>query len=251
MPKKKTQFPKRDKQIKRTAIIGSISAIVLIAAIAIPLILWNNATSWILEFDGNRAHVAEFEFFARETAHMVASEFGTFDIFEGSDNDWSGNVKEWAMTDLQRSLGLAAFARQHNVSLPAELLEEAQANADAFKADYRLHFGRNNRISDQRLLEIMSEMLLLDIFVEQLGQNVMIENEDFIEFFEEYLDDFRFEYLDIYLTIFLAESPADAANFMIRLEQGEDFRELVEELSPMTEEVSELFEREDDEQQRE
>jgi len=237
MPKKKTQFPKRDKKIKLTAIIASITAVVVVAAIVFGVTFQNARVRWIMEFNGERIHRAEFELFASVVAESYigwAQQQGIVDIWEGGQNDQSAEAKLMALEWLEESLAWRELARQHNVTLTAEELAEVQENVDQFLADYRLRTGRRNRLPEYRLIEIYGEHFLRETLIEQLGANHeldMADMEEFAERRDERLENDQWTFLDLYFSVFYAATMAEVTHFIEQLALGGNFHDVLAELS--------------------
>jgi hypothetical protein len=219
MPKKKVQFPKRNKAIKRNVIIASVSAIVVITAIVLTVVLVNHSRSWIMEFEGKRVPIAEFEFFAREVKAGMEEEWQFSNIWEGTQFDRSSEAKDVTLQNLQESLALASFARLHGVTFPPHLIAEIDAEIAEYRNLYRQFFNKSLDIPTARLREIIGTNHLIDLIVEKIIEthDIEIDFTDFEQQVEDYLNDDKWAYYEITLTPFVVYTLNDAVDFVSEL----------------------------------
>jgi len=226
MPKKKVQFPKRNKKIKSTAILSTVIAVVLIAAIVFGVVFHNHRRSWILEFNGERIPRVEFELLAREVGFMAIEHNNhNWEIFESSAFDLSDTVKTDALEWLKNSLALSAFVAEHGITIDDDAREDVQVSIDGFRNIPRNRFARN--ISDDRIIEFFASELLQNALIDQLGGDAEIDMDEFEEAHAQLLEDDLWLFLEMYFSVFVTESLAEAQEFMDALRDGRDFHELL------------------------
>ena len=240
MPKKKVQFPKRSREIKKASIISAIVAIVVVAAIVFGVMFHRSRISWILEFQGERISTSEFRHYAIDRRLAFQDQFQSFQIWEGSGNDQSARAKMEAQSMLENSLAVRAFAEYHGISVSSDEAMTfssiswqemtAREAAEEYQVWYREQFNRSNRIPFERLVEIFAENALVDELIAQLGEDVEIDTEAFYEWYDQVLEDDRWSFNEIYLSYFIAASAQEVMDFINRFEAGGvGFRELAEE----------------------
>jgi hypothetical protein len=77
------------------------------------------------------------------------------------------------------------------------------------------------------LIEIFGARFIHEVIEEQLGYRAEIDMERFEEIWENYLENEKYDYLDIYLSWFVTHSFTEAQEFRDELVKGVDFHELL------------------------
>jgi len=86
--------------------------------------------------------------------------------------------------------------------------------------------GRNNRISDERLFEMLNDYLILEAIIEYLSPSIDVDMEEFEANFADYLSYDRWSFIDMEVSFFATQETEEAEEFMAALQAGGDFREL-------------------------
>jgi hypothetical protein len=185
---------------------------------------------YIMIFNGVKVPMAEFEFFAREVKAELENDWGMTDIWEGTMFDRSDEAKEYTIDDLQFSLAITAFGASHGITLPPHLYAEVLQEAEYLRELYTDMFGTELLIGDDRLIEILSVNLVIELLYEKFADSGTLDMDEFYEVFDDFIENYKWEYYDIQVSFFITDDYDAAADFVEQVNAGADFYELREQI---------------------
>jgi len=236
MAKKKSQFAKRNANIRKTALICGVIAILAVTLIIGIFMFRNSQRAWAVEYNGERLHRAELEYFvfltARSLEIQAMQEAGQFiELFDGNANnpfESTDFAVAEAMNEYLQTLALLSFAQKNNITLSPHLHNAAVELAEEFVEFYEEVLGRRHRLDFDRLVEFNSVGFLIEELFEALHQTAEIDMEEFEEFFAEEWEENRWAFADMIVSYFIAPSILEVNEFLALVEGGMTFHEALD-----------------------
>jgi len=230
MAKKKAQFAKRNANIRKTAIIFGILAILAVATVVGFFMLSATQRAWGIEHNGERHPRAELEYFVFLSAEAMTLDAWQrtgqqVNLFAPGQFDQSRDAVDMARNHYLQTLDLLAFAYEHNITLSPHLNEIMRESAEAFLQHYRAIFGRDHSLSIERIIELDSGQLLFDELFEALRFNAFVDEEEFDELFEEAWETDRWDFIDMRVSYFFAPRIPEVNEFLAAIDGGMTFHE--------------------------
>jgi len=184
----------------------------IVGGIQLNKYLDKQSKSYIMTFEGHKVSVEDLKLYT---------------LMLGSGDD----AQNKGLAALTNFLVLNKTAKEKGIALTEEEKAAALANARNLKENLVSYGLPKLNMTDERIAEILSESLLANKLIEQLGKDYRIDEADFQKAFEEYRLNGKQFYIDIQLKYVITETEAAADKARELLLSGTAVDDVIKEYS--------------------
>jgi len=226
MAKRKQQNLEIEKQLKNRKRLFSVVAVAILAVViaATAIGIWTvQDARWIMRYDGGR---------------VASSDFSAVWLLHGENQAWA---RPAALDFLQEVTVIRDRAIYHGVDFTREERQDAELTATGWREQMQLENGWDivHYISDARMAELFNTIPLMDRLMDIYEPTFPIDEEEFAEMFEAYVEVNLHNHMDIQILALMSLDYEDINEAYAQL--GEvDFRDLMRQYMDWLAEDDEL-----------
>ena len=229
MAKKKSRYPNR----KRNAILGAVAAVLVIAVIATVMRINYLNTAFIFSLDNKRVSVRDYEILLLSQRANLESQYGQeiWGQYMSEDQTVYDAIRKEMLEELIVLKVVNSKAKELGVTATAEDKEHAKQQALELSAIADVNFWNSIGVQQKHLEKLALETIIADKMIDVVAKDYVLDEEEFETAFQDYVANKRVEYMNVDVQHIQVEDWDAAMNAQARLNNGENFDALREELS--------------------